>query len=499
MSVVTINGVSRQVPEGTGLGKLLAEDDKIQMPCGGHGRCGKCKVKVQGETNPLTETERRFLSGEEIAGGMRLACLCAAEGDCTVWTARQETSQVAVGSTDIKILLKPTFLSYGCAVDIGTTTLAAGLWDRNGKCLARAGGRNPQAGWGAEVVSRTEAAMGGAGEKLRTVICKAVDDLLLELASEAGIPVQEIGSLVITGNTVMLHLFTGTDPEPLSHAPFAVKRRFGENLAAGSLGLTAVAPDTCVYLPPCMSAFAGADLVTALLASGICERAGTQMLADIGTNGEMALVRSGELYVCSAAAGPAFEGAGLSCGMQGKVGAIDKVRLRGRELEAHVIGKGPALGICGSGAVDAIACLLECGRIEDTGYMEEERIVIIPPVAITQEDVHMVQLAKGAVHGGIRTLLHAAGTDDTEVSGLYIAGGFGSYLNVENAGRIGLIPNELVPKVHVIGNAALEGAVMLLLNGDYRGICRKYADAAKKIELSDDPFFSEAYVEEMMF
>ena len=155
MSVVTINGVSRQVPEGTGLGKLLAEDDKIQMPCGGHGRCGKCKVKVQGETNPLTETERRFLSGEEIAGGMRLACLCAAEGDCTVWTARQETSQVAVGSTDIKILLKPTFLSYGCAVDIGTTTLAAGLWDRNGKCLARAGGRNPQAGWGAVVLSRT--------------------------------------------------------------------------------------------------------------------------------------------------------------------------------------------------------------------------------------------------------------------------------------------------------------------------------------------------------
>lgn len=499
MPVVIINDVPHTVPSGTRLGELLAREAELGMPCGGQGRCGKCKVTVKGAVNQLTEREKQCLSTDEIAKGIRLACLTIIEGDCCVRIDEEKTAQIRILGEMPSIRLHPAFAAYGCAVDIGTTTLAACLYDAAGNMLAQASCRNPQAGWGADVISRMEAALDGAGRELAAAVCTAVDGLLLQLAASAGIPVREIDGLVITGNTVMLHLLTETSPEPLSHAPFEVQRKFGEIVEAGALGLASVAPETEVYLPPCISAFVGADLVTALLASGICEEAGTQMLVDIGTNGEMALVRNGRLTVCSTAAGPAFEGAGISQGMQGKCGAVDRVFLQDGELKAHVLGEGTAEGICGSGVVDAIACLLESGRIDGTGYMEEESVLITPSVAFTQKDVRMIQLAKSAIHAGIRTLLHLADIDYGEVSGLLVAGGFGSFLNVENAGRIGLIPEELVPSVRVIGNAALSGAAMLLLNLDYRAVCERYAGDAKGIELSSNPYFSEEYMAQMMF
>ncbi len=499
MPVVSINDVSYTVPSGTRLGELLARETKYEMPCGGQGRCGKCKVTVRGAMNPLTEREKQCLSADEIAQGIRLACLTVTEGDCRIRIDGEKDAQIRILGKMPSIRLQPAFTAYGCAVDIGTTTLAACLYDAEGNMLAQASSRNPQAGRGADVISRMDAALGGAGRELSAAVCSAVDELLIQLAETAGISGREVDGLVITGNTVMLHLLTETSPEPLSHAPFAVERKFGETVETGVLGLTSVAPEAAVYLPPCISAFVGADLVTALLASGICREAGTQMLVDIGTNGEMALIRNGQLIVCSTAAGPAFEGAGISCGIQGRHGAIDRVFFQEGELKAHVIGEHAAEGICGSGIVDAIACLLESGQIDETGYMEEESILIAPTVALTQQDVRMIQLAKSAVHAGIRTLLHLADIDCGEVSGLLIAGGFGSYLNVENAGRIGLIPKELVPRVRVIGNAALSGAAMLLLNQEYRAVCERYAGDAKGIELSNDPFFSEEYMAQMMF
>lgn len=499
MPVVTINDVPYTVPSGTGLDTLLAREGKMGMPCGGQGRCGKCKVTARGALNRLTENEKRFLSPGEIAQGIRLACMTVIEGDCRVSIAGEKAPQIRIRGEMPKIRLQPAFTAYGCAVDIGTTTLAACLYDTQGTALAQASSRNPQAGWGADVISRMDAVLGGAGRELADAVCRAVDALLLQLSETAGIHSCEIDGMVITGNTVMLHLLTETSTEPLSHAPFAVQRKFGETVEAGALGFTAVAPGTGVYLPPCISAFVGADLVTALLASGIYEAPGIQMLTDIGTNGEMALLRDGQLYVCSTAAGPAFEGAGISQGMQGKHGAIDRVFLQDNELRIHVIGESTAEGICGSGIVDAIACLLESGQIDETGYMEEESLPIAPSVAVTQKDVRMVQLAKSAIHAGIRTLLHMADVDCGEVSSLLIAGGFGSYLNVENAGRIGLIPGGLVPKVRVIGNAALSGAAMLLLNQEYRAACKKYADDAKEIELSRNSFFSDEYMMQMMF
>ncbi|MCI8693323.1 MAG: DUF4445 domain-containing protein [Lachnospiraceae bacterium] len=499
MAIVTVNGTAYTAAEGTRLGKLLAEEQLMGMPCGGHGRCGKCKVMVQGDVSALSDTERRILSKEEIEEGVRLACCTEVTGDCQVHLAGESAGQIRVLGDMPDISLNPAFREYGFVLDIGTTTLAACLYDVNGKLLAGSSRLNPQSSWGADVISRIEAALGGADAGLAQAVCRAADAMLSELAAGAGIGTEQIDGAVITGNTVMLHLLTGTSAEPLSHAPFAAKRLFGETVSAGELGLKGLRPDTEVYLAPCAAAFVGADLMTAALAGGICRSSRTQLLVDVGTNGEMALWHGGELYCCSTAAGPAFEGAGISMGMGGSPGAVDKVWVEDGRLSAHVLDGCSPKGICGSGIVDAVACLLEIGRIDETGYMEEEPAVIMPPVSLTRKDVRMVQLAKGAIHAGIRTLLFRAGLEPEDVSQLLIAGGFGSYLNAENAGRIGLLPAELVPRIRVIGNGALSGAAMLLLNRESRASCESSAGRAKVLELSTDPVFAEEYMERMMF
>lgn len=499
MPNVMVNGATYTVEAGTRLGDILAREQRLGMPCGGHGRCGKCRVQTQGSLGPLSDAEKKLLSKEEIAGGVRLACCAAVEGDCTVLLAEGAAGQICTAGNMPDILLQPAFASYGFVLDIGTTTLAARLYDTKGRLLAEGSRLNPQAGWGADVVSRIEAALGGADRDISAAICKAVDAMVAELSQKAQISPDKVDGLVITGNTVMLHLLTGTSVEPLSHAPFAARRLFGETVPAGSLGLTAVMPDTEVYLAPCAAAFVGADLVTALLASNTCHAGTTRLLADIGTNGEIALWHRGRLYCCSTAAGPAFEGAGISMGMGGSRGAVDHVAIDGGELKAHVIGDCDPVGICGSGVMDAVACLLECGRMDETGYLEEEPAVISLPVVFTQNDVRMVQLAKGAIHAGIRALLHTAELSCGDVQVLFIAGGFGSYLNIENGARIGLYPAEMEGNIRVIGNAALEGASMILLNRDYRIDCEQYAAQAEIVELSTDPFFAEEYIERMLF
>lgn len=357
---------------------------------------------------------------------------------------------------------------------------------------------NPQAAWGADVISRIEAALKGEGSALAASVRGAIDGLLRQMADRARISPEKIDALVITGNTAMLHLFTETSPEPLSHAPFEAKRLFGEVCSADALGLSAC-PGAEIYLPRCMSAFVGADITTALLASGICEASDTRILVDIGTNGEMALWHKGELTCCSTAAGPAFEGAGLSMGMHGQDGAVDHVTVQNGALQPHVIGGADPVGICGSGVIDALACLLETEELDETGLLETEPAPIAPPVVLTQRDVRMVQLAKSAISAGLRTLLYSTGISCGEVAEMAVAGGFGSYLDVANAGRIGLIPEELVPKVRVLGNAALSGASMLLLDRELTRPCERLAQLARTLVLSSNPVFSEYYTEGMFF
>ena len=496
MATVTVSGQAVSAEPGLTLSQVLGH--KLEMPCAGHGRCGKCKVTASGALSPLSEAELAHLTGEEIARGVRLACCTRVAGDCRVTLSGSAYNRICLSGVMGHVTLRPRFTAYGAAVDIGTTTLAASLYGGDGTLLAQASMANPQAAWGADVISRIEAALKGEGAVLAASVRGAIDGMLRQMADQAGIDPGKIDALVITGNTAMLHLFTETSPEPLSHAPFEAKRLFGEVCSAGTLGLSAC-PDAEIYLPRCMSAFVGADITTALLASGICEASDTRILVDIGTNGEMALWHKGELSCCSTAAGPAFEGAGLSMGMHGQDGAVDHVTVQNGILRPHVIGETAPVGICGSGVIDALACLLETEELDETGLLETEPAPIAPPVVLTQKDVRMVQLAKSAISAGLRTLLRTEGLSCTDVAELAVAGGFGSYLDVANAGRIGLIPEELVSRVRVLGNAALSGASMLLLDRALTQTCEGLAQSARTLVLSANPVFSEYYTEGMFF
>lgn len=471
------------------------------LPCGGHGKCGKCRVIARGALSAPSLSERQLLTADELAAGVRLACCTTVEGDCTV-------ERIADAATDHRIMTSgagelsapaPAFARFGAAIDIGTTTLAAQLYDRSGRRLAEAGRMNPQAAWGADVISRIEASMRGEAAAMAASVCGAIDEMLTAMAADAGIAPADIDALVLTGNTAMLHLLTATSTEPLSHAPFAAERLFGETLSAGTIGLRAVLPEAGVYLPNCISAFVGADTVCALLAADLSASADTAMLVDIGTNGEMGLWHDGRLSVCSTAAGPAFEGVGISMGMNGAAGAVDHVTLCNGRLTAHVIGETAPRGICGSGLIDAVACLLDNETLDETGLLEDDPTPVAPPVVLTQADIRMTQLAKSAICAGIRTLLHAADISTDAVSRLWLAGGFGSYLNLRSAGRIGLLPAELTDRITVTGNAALAGAAMLLLDCSRRTRAAALAAEAEVVDLAANPVFANAYMEGMLF
>ena len=494
---VSVNGKVRRVQPGSKLSSVL----NIDFPCGGHGKCGKCKVKAEGMLSELCDAEKKHLTEPEIESGIRLACKTFILGDCHVQTLEKSStdSKILADGTMSDFTLNPAFSSYGAAIDIGTTTIAASLYNTSGTILAQSSMLNPQSVFGADVVSRIEAALKGENNALAQSIAKALDETICDLAKKTSIKPDEIDSVAVTGNTVMLYLLTNTSTEPLSHAPFITQELFGKEFTAQSIGLTAINADTKVYLPNCISAFVGADTVCALIATGMCEKSETRLLADIGTNGEIALWHHGELTVASTAAGPAFEGVGISMGMRGETGAIDSVALKNGEFSAHVLGDCEPCGICGSGLIDAIACMLDTGVLDETGYLEDESVAISGPVYITDRDVRMVQLAKGAIHAGINTVIKSNGITYSDISCLHIAGGFGSYLNMESAARIGLIPKELTKKVNVAGNAALSGACMLLLNRDLRKTAKQIASHAKVLELSSNPLFTDEYMEQMMF
>ncbi len=481
-------------------GLTLSEIIKGEKPCGGHGKCGKCKVIARGNISPPSEAERNLLSADELASGVRLACLTYALGDCEVEAlSGHRRSQIVTDGTLPAFGLKPAFSSYGVALDIGTTTLAARLYDVDGRLCAEASRLNPQSQWGADVVSRIEAALDGKKMLLSHAIRKALDDLITELAYAANMNTAVIDGVCITGNTVMLSLLTEESVEPFSHAPFNVKRVFGETLTAQELLLSALQPETPVYLPPCISAFVGADITCALLATELCKNDDTAMLADIGTNGEMALWHDRKLTVCSTAAGPAFEGVGISMGMRGAVGAIDKVSISDGVITAHVIGDTAPIGICGSGLVDAVACMLDDSMIDESGYLEDEPLTIKAPVTLMAKDIRMLQLAKSAICAGLLTLLEKHHIMPADVHTLYIAGGFGNYLNKESAVKIGLLPRKLAESSQTVGNAALGGAAMLLLNSDLRATAEIMSQNADVLELSANPVFSEQYMNGMLF
>ena len=487
-----------QAEHGALLSDILRINGHFDLPCGGKSVCRRCRVRAEGRLSPLTDVELETFSHEEIKSGLRLACLTRAEGDARL---------APVQSADIAIMDKgaasdfnadPLFSEYGMAADIGTTTVCTRLYGKSG-LIGGISEKNPQTAYGADVISRIEHSLAGGGDELAGAIRDGLSAMAVKLAKNAGIDVKQIDAAVITGNTTMLYLFTGSSPAALSRAPFAADRLFGESISAAGV-LRRLDGRAHLYLPRCMSAFVGADISMALLASGMCDRPETSLLADIGTNAEIALWRGGKLYVCSTAAGPAFEGSGLSCGVYGINGAVDHVWLENGGVRYSTINNMPPVGICGSGIADALSVMMDREIIDETGAMnDEDDFKICNNVYVTQKDIRKLQLSKAAVRAGMETLLKMNGIRWSDISTLNIAGGFGSYLNLESAAHIGLIPATALPRTKVLGNASLAGASMLLQDQGLMEKTRVLAENAQTVRLDSNPVFSDFYIDWMMF
>ena len=487
-----------QALPGELISNILRGNGPFDLPCGGKTVCRRCRIRAKGFLSACTDIELETFSHEELQNGLRLACLARVEGDAELFP--EHTAQIAIMDKGVasEYISDPLFTEYGIAVDIGTTTVCMRLYGHSG-LMGSTSEKNPQTAFGADVISRIEHSLAGKGDELANSIYRALWEMSVRLAGNAGIDSSQIDAAVFAGNTTMLYLLTGNSPITLSRAPFDADRLFGESVAAATL-LPKLNKHASIYLPRCSAAFVGADITMALLASGLCDSMETGLLTDIGTNAEIALWHKGKLYVSSAAAGPAFEGSGLSCGVYGVNGAVDHVWLEEGNLRYSTINNKPTVGICGSGIADALSVMLERDIIDETGaFNDDDDFEIAQNIIVNQKDVRKLQLSKAAVRAGMETLLQSAGIGWSDVSILYIAGGFGSYLNLNSAAHIGLIPTEMLSRTKVIGNASLTGASMLLQNKAFLEKSYLLAESAQTVQLDRNPVFSELYIDWMMF
>jgi uncharacterized 2Fe-2S/4Fe-4S cluster protein (DUF4445 family) len=438
----------------------------------------------------------------------------------------------AVVHDDELIAVEPgdtTVRCCGIAYDLGSTTIVGYLMDLcTGEDLAVAAVMNPQMVYGDDLVSRISFAttQENGAAVLQSAVLDALNRIAREAAETVGLGTDSIYKATVVGNTCMTHLLLGIDVTSLGQSPYVPSVCADVTLAARELGLE-ISPEAPVVVLPNVAGFVGSDLVGVLLASEWKEDGRTRLAVDIGTNGEMALLHKGKTYACSAAAGPAFEGAGISCGMRGAPGAIDSVRIAD-SVEITTIEDRPAIGLCGSGLVDAIAGMLDAGIIDETGRMlspgdagalpaaVRERLIETNngmefvlatkqesgngrSISLTAADVRHVQLAKGSIHAAIQTLIRTAGTTDDELSEILLAGAFGNYIRVESAIRIGLIPSVPKERVKSVGNAAGAGARLALLCEQEMAQARQLARTAEHLELAVSPDYQMELMERMMF
>ena len=389
----------------------------------------------------------------------------------------------------------------GVALDIGTTTVVAHLIDLDtGERLATASGVNVQSPYGADVTSRIRYCFENTHEKLTRLIREQISSMVKEVCSISGTQTNNIGYISIAANTVMQHLVADYSPVSMGVAPFATVSLFGEELHPWE-GLP-VAGNARIYYTPAISAYVGGDITAGLLAAGFESIPDPAVFLDIGTNGEIVLKKDNTYYCCATAAGPAFEGAEITMGMTASEGAIDHVKFN-NGFEFSVIGEGIPIGLCGSGLLDTLAMLLETGEVDETGrLLNKDRFWLTQGdngVYITAGDVRELQLAKAAIAAGIQVLMHYAGISANEIKSLALAGGFGSYMDLNSAARIGLFPKELLPVAKAFGNTAGEGAAMALRSEDTRMRLKKIRMHCEYIELSSIAFFNDKFVEHMYF
>lgn len=579
--------IEQQASEKTLLAILQEHQIYIDAFCGGSGECGRCQVRfLEGAPEPSAK-DKRMLSEAELEDGMRLACAVNLREVCKIILPSGEREKIAVleqsdlnekkradkqiesGQTEDRPIMGGQMehenlrSAYGIAVDIGTTTLAAVLIDlSDGARRASASSVNHQRAYGADVISRIQAANEGKGALLQQSIQHDLKKLMEQLVQQGGILREQIKEVVIAGNTTMCHLLRGLSCAGLGVAPFVPEDislwegTVNELLNTGDYQARAI-------IFPGISAFVGADIVAGMYANDMDVSEQMQMLLDIGTNGEMVLGNRDGFLMTSAAAGPVFEGGNISCGVPGIPGAVTHVSLQRGAVardSANMINHGavadgsdnminhgaaaddrdevldssyetiqnePPVGLCGTGIIDVTSELVRLGIVDENGTMAEPWFETGVPVAgetvvFTQRDVREIQMGKSAIRAGIETLLleavkakknapeYADGegkaktaekADDTLDIKVLLAGGFGYYMDAKKAIGIGLFPQSFDGNIKMIGNSALEGAVRFLTDDRQQAKARigHMVLLAKEINLALHPAFNDIYLQHMFF
>ncbi len=482
-------------------------------------------VLAQPALDDLRADGTRLADAVQAAGvrDVRLSLSALQEGSHVLraqqWSARLAVHRASAPNEIVAVLPIEARL-LGLAVDVGTTKVAGYLVDlATGQTVARAGAMNPQIAYGEDVVSRithanTSAAAAGV---LHERIVDTVNKLVEELCAQIGADRASIVDAVVVGNTAMHHLFVGLPVRPLGEAPYIATVTAALDIHASDVGLQLAAGAT-LYLPPNIAGYVGADHVSALLASDIGKGVRTKLLLDIGTNTEITLAHDGRLWSCSTASGPAFEGAHIRDGMRAVPGAIERVRFQNGGFLVHTIGGLPPVGICGSGILDAVAEGLNAGIIDARGALSKSHPLVhrgaagffclLVPAArtghdrdliLTRSDVNEIQLAKGAIRAGTELLLDAAHIRSEALQDVIVAGAFGTYLDLDSAMRVGMLPALPRERFRQVGNAAGQGAQHLLLSRERRATARDLARTVHYVELTAHAQFVDAFVRALSF
>ena len=423
--------------------------------------------------------------------------------------------QVAVRGGEAVGIAAPGTPVLGLAVDLGTTKIAGYLLDMaNGRTLAATGIMNPQIRFGEDVVTRMSRVLqsDSAGDDLSTAVIAALNDMARDLAGEAGANVSNIVEAVIGGNTAMHHLLLKLPVTHLARAPYVPALSDSFDVKAQRLGLR-IAPGAYVHILPNVAGFVGGDHVAMLLATGIHEMNDSVLAIDIGTNTEICLAANGKLTSVSCASGPAFEGGHIRDGMRAADGAIEHVEICDDVVHIQVIGGTEPVGICGSGILDALGELTTHGIVDRTGRLNSKHplvvsdnvtreFVIVPagqrrngrPLGLTQSDIRQLQLAKAAIATGIQVLLADAGLAPEDLTSIIVAGAFGTYIDLNSAMAVGMLPRLPVERYRQVGNAAGSGAKLALASTARRREARKLAHSIGYIELASDPTFMTRFV-----
>ena len=493
------------------LGYLRRHHIPLTAECGGRGSCGKCRVLFPAVTAPPPSAEDREIFGQkQLEQGWRLACRHSLSGDLSIFLPSMDEEEAERVMTSDLLEMEYADRTSGpesgagdgalnkevIALDLGTTSLAGARLSADGE-LRTAAAINHQRLFGADVISRIQAANEGHLQELQTMIRQDINQLIRQLDSETGhIP------MVVSANTTMGHLLLGYSCRGLGQSPYRPV----------DISLHWAGP--CLILPG-ISAFLGADVVSGIVASGMDQSSGISLLVDLGTNGEMVLGSRDRMLAASTAAGPAFEGGNISQGMPGIPGAVSEVDLIHGRLIARTIGGRQPAGICGTGVLETVWALRELGLVDETGLLAEkyrkEGFYVAGRVRLTQKDIRELQLAKAAVRAGIDILLRRYGIGPDQVNQVFLAGGFGQKLNPHKAEAIGLLPAGMAARTRPVGNTSLAGAIMaaralsesrdLSQEGGKLPLIldrfRQTAALVEEVPLAEEKIFQDLYISHM--